>query len=73
MKKNLDDLNVTTPPENFVMPAWADGEDDGDDEEEDDADDVQYPQPPPNERPSNSRDCQREKRKMCTDDRGETR
>ena len=28
LNKNLDNLNVTTPPENFMMPAWAGGNDD---------------------------------------------
>ena len=38
MNKNLSDLSVTTPPENFVMLDWAGGEDKGED-------DVQLPAP----------------------------
>ena len=41
-ERNLDDLGVTNPPEGFVVPDWAGGEDDDDDSA--------------SERPSNSKD-----------------
>ena len=34
LNKNLDNLNVTTLPEKFMMPAWAGGDDDGGDQED---------------------------------------
>ena len=71
--KNLDDLNVTTPPDNFMMPAWAGGDDDGGDQEDDEGGDqggdVVLPQ---TERPSNSRDRHTEKRKRTDSDSEET-
>ena len=60
LNKNLDNLNVTTPPEKFMMPAWAGGDDDRGDQEDEEGDnqggDEVLPQPPQTERPSNSRD-----------------